>query len=132
MDRLDTSQVTYYLLFCAQRWLNLVLDLIVAGLAIVMITMAVKFKGASNPRSLGLSLNNILSFNERSSPYCCNSGRSWRSLPGPLRGQGSLLRQLQGRKHPGKTTLRVEEKVLMAEHGAIEIETCKPAALMAR
>lgn len=63
-EKLDDSQVPYYLLYCAQRWLQLVLDLIVAGLAIVVITMAVKLRGSTDPGSLGLSLNNVLSFND--------------------------------------------------------------------
>ncbi|MCJ1281127.1 hypothetical protein MMC26_000445 [Xylographa opegraphella] len=62
--KLDASQVPFYLLYCAQRWLQLVLDLIVAALAIVVMTLAVKLRSSTDPGSLGLSLNNILSFNE--------------------------------------------------------------------
>ena len=35
-DLLDASQKSFYLLYCIQRWLNLVLDLLVAGLAVVL------------------------------------------------------------------------------------------------
>ena len=62
--KLDKSQVPYYLLFCAQRWLNLVLDLILAALAIIVVNLAVKLKGSADASSLGISLNNVLSFNE--------------------------------------------------------------------
>ena len=64
MAKLDVSQVPYYLLYCAQRWLQLVLDLIVAALAVIVMTLAVKLRSSTNPGSLGISLNNILSFNE--------------------------------------------------------------------
>ncbi|MCJ1399794.1 hypothetical protein MMC11_002997 [Xylographa trunciseda] len=64
MTKLDASQVPFYLLYCAQRWLQLVLDIIVAALAIVVMTLAVKLRSTTDPGSLGLSLNNILSFNE--------------------------------------------------------------------
>jgi ABC-type multidrug transport system fused ATPase/permease subunit len=62
--KLDDSQIPYYLLFCAQRWLQLVLDLIIAALAVIVMTLAVNLRGATNAGSLGLSLNNILSFND--------------------------------------------------------------------
>ncbi|MCJ1371071.1 hypothetical protein MMC20_002286 [Loxospora ochrophaea] len=64
MTKLDASQVPFYLLYCAQRWLQLVLDLIVAALAIVVMALAVKLRNTTDPGLLGLSLNNILSFNE--------------------------------------------------------------------
>ncbi|KAJ8062552.1 hypothetical protein OCU04_009079 [Sclerotinia nivalis] len=64
IERVEKSQVPCYLLYCAQRWLQLVLDLIVAALAIIVITLAIKLRKSTDPGSLGLSLNNILSFNE--------------------------------------------------------------------
>jgi len=64
LSKLDTSQVPYYLLYCAQRWLQLVLDLIVTGLAIVVMALAVRLRSSTIPSSLGLSLNNVLSFNQ--------------------------------------------------------------------
>ncbi|KAL4811793.1 P-loop containing nucleoside triphosphate hydrolase protein [Aspergillus spinulosporus] len=35
----DLSQRPFYLLFCVQRWLNLVLDLVVAGIAVMVVTI---------------------------------------------------------------------------------------------
>ncbi|THV47134.1 hypothetical protein BGAL_0332g00050 [Botrytis galanthina] len=64
IEKVDRSQVPDYLLYCAQRWLQLVLDLVVAALAIIVITLAIKLHRSTNPGSLSLSLNNILSFNE--------------------------------------------------------------------
>ncbi|KAI3326783.1 putative ABC transporter [Xylariaceae sp. AK1471] len=64
LDRLDDSQRPYYLLLCIQRWLNLVLDLTTAAIAITAVTLAMTvFDGTSSPASIGLSLLNILGFN---------------------------------------------------------------------
>ncbi|RFU25769.1 hypothetical protein B7463_g10568, partial [Scytalidium lignicola] len=64
ISKLDDSQVPYYLLYCAQRWLQLVLDLMVAALAVVVMALAVRLRNSTQPGSLGLSLNNILGFNQ--------------------------------------------------------------------
>ncbi|KAF7947159.1 uncharacterized protein EAE97_004408 [Botrytis byssoidea] len=64
IEKVDRSQVPYYLFYCAQRWLQLVLDLVVGALAIIVIALAIKLCKSTDPGSLGLSLNNVLSFNE--------------------------------------------------------------------
>jgi ATP-binding cassette, subfamily C (CFTR/MRP), member 1 len=46
---LDYSQKPYYLLPCIQRWLNLLLDLFVAGISLVLVAFAVGF----GPRQVG-------------------------------------------------------------------------------
>lgn len=53
---LNDSQKPYYLLLCIQRWLVLVLDLVVAGLAIVLMGMAVGLRQRMNPGFLGVAL----------------------------------------------------------------------------
>lgn len=63
LERLDTSQRPYYMLFCVQRWLNLVLDLLVAGLAVCVVALAVELRSSTDPGLLGIALNNILNFN---------------------------------------------------------------------
>ncbi len=61
-EKLDLSQQPAYLLYCVQRWLNLVLDFIVAGIAIVVISIAVKTKGDIDPGLIGVALVNIVNF----------------------------------------------------------------------
>ena len=39
---LDISQKPYYLLFCIQRWLALILDLLVMVLAVILMVLVVK------------------------------------------------------------------------------------------
>ena len=53
---LDQSQKPFYLLLCIQRWLVLVLDLVVAGLAILLVGLAVALRSRVNPGLLGIAL----------------------------------------------------------------------------
>ena len=61
---LDNSQAPFYLLYCVQRWLNLVLDLVVAGVAVVLITIAVELRGSISPGLLGVALVNVTQLSE--------------------------------------------------------------------
>ncbi|KAJ5139829.1 P-loop containing nucleoside triphosphate hydrolase protein [Penicillium atrosanguineum] len=58
---LDASQRPYYMLKCIQRWLNLVLDLIVAAIAVIVIAVATSMRGNSL-NLLGIALFNIVNF----------------------------------------------------------------------
>ncbi|KAK5120330.1 hypothetical protein LTR85_006269 [Meristemomyces frigidus] len=60
---LDNSQQAYYMMFCIQRWLNLVLDLLTAGIAVVVVLLAVELRGTTSTGSIGVALLNILGFN---------------------------------------------------------------------
>src|SRR3569833_24307 len=57
---LDYSQVPLYLLICLQRWLNIVLDLLVAIIAVAVIWVAVAFKDTATGGQIGVALNLIL------------------------------------------------------------------------
>lgn len=59
-NRLDESQKPYYLMFCIQRWLSLVLDLIVAGLATAVVALALCLRDSTSPGLLGVSMNAVL------------------------------------------------------------------------
>ena len=61
---LDSSQQPFYLLYCIQRWLNLVLDLLVAALAIILITFAVQLRDTTSGATIGVALVNILGFSQ--------------------------------------------------------------------
>ncbi|KAI0005802.1 P-loop containing nucleoside triphosphate hydrolase protein [Xylariaceae sp. FL0662B] len=63
IDLLDASQKPYYLLFCIQRWLNIMLDLFAAVVATVLVAFAIKFQGATTQGALGVALLNIITFN---------------------------------------------------------------------
>jgi ATP-binding cassette subfamily C (CFTR/MRP) protein 1 len=63
MAFLDASQRPFYLLYCIQRWLALVVDLLVAALAVILVTMIVRFRHGSDAGFVGVALINIMSFN---------------------------------------------------------------------
>lgn len=58
--RLDESQKPFYILLCLQRWLNIVLDLLIAGVATCVIAVAVHFRGLTSGAAVGVALNLIL------------------------------------------------------------------------
>lgn len=60
-DALNTSQSPYYLMWSIQRWLTLVLNLFVAGLAILLVALATNVEGGSTG-FLGVALSNIVNF----------------------------------------------------------------------
>lgn len=61
---LDASQKPYYYMFCIQRWLNLVLDLIIAALAVIVMGVAVGTRNRSGTTSIGVALVNITTLGE--------------------------------------------------------------------
>jgi ATP-binding cassette, subfamily C (CFTR/MRP), member 1 len=61
VQALNNSQKPYYLLFCIQRWLTLVLDLFNAGVAILLVAVALHVPGGSTG-FLGVALYNVASF----------------------------------------------------------------------
>lgn len=62
--RLNDSQRPYYLLWCLQRWLGLVLELIVAGLAVLLVGLAIALKDQISPGLLGVALTSIMSMGQ--------------------------------------------------------------------
>jgi ABC-type multidrug transport system fused ATPase/permease subunit len=63
MALLDASQRPFYLLYCIQRWLMLVIDLLVAALAVILVALIVRFRRGADAGFVGLALINIMSFN---------------------------------------------------------------------
>ena len=58
--RLDDSQRPFYLLLCLQRWLNVVLDSLVACIAVGIMWLAVAFQGTTAGAEIGVALNVII------------------------------------------------------------------------
>lgn len=61
---LDASQIPFYLLLSVQRWLNLVLDLMVGALAVVVVGLAVGLNGSVKTANMGVTLSNIITLGE--------------------------------------------------------------------
>lgn len=58
-DALNASQKPFYLLWCIQRWLTLVLDLLNAGIAILLVGVATNVRNGSSA-FLGVALFNVI------------------------------------------------------------------------
>ncbi|KAE8152270.1 putative multidrug resistance protein [Aspergillus avenaceus] len=76
VNYLDFAQRPYYLLLCIQRWLSLVLDLMVAALAVIVMTLAMELRSTTSGGLIGVALNNVLSFNQSLSTFVT----AWTSL----------------------------------------------------
>ncbi|KEY65241.1 hypothetical protein S7711_08779 [Stachybotrys chartarum IBT 7711] len=62
--RLNTSQKPFYLTFCLQRWLQIVLDLLIAGMAVLLVAFALTFTGTTSSAAIGLAMVNLIGFNQ--------------------------------------------------------------------
>lgn len=62
MNLLDASQRPFYLLFCMQQWLALVLDLLVTVLGMILMIIITKTHNG-NGGFVGLALVNVMTFN---------------------------------------------------------------------
>lgn len=117
IKRLDVSQKPYYLLYCIQRWLNLVLDLVVAALATIVVALAVRLRSSTSPGLIGISLNSILTF----SVFLSELIDYWTQLETSL---GAIARlktfeaQTTPEAKPGEDAIPPEE---WPERGGVEI-----------
>ncbi|XRM42747.1 hypothetical protein ABZX51_005956 [Aspergillus tubingensis] len=73
---LDKSQRPFYMLYCIQQWLTLVMGLIVAALAVIIVAMTTSLADQHNGAAVGVALSLILTFNSTIS----STLRSWTSL----------------------------------------------------
>jgi ATP-binding cassette, subfamily C (CFTR/MRP), member 1 len=58
----DRSQKPFYLMFMIQKWLALVLDLIITALAVLVVGISVKLRNNISVGFTGVSLTQIISF----------------------------------------------------------------------
>lgn len=61
---LDRSQRPFYLLFAVQRWLQLVLDLLVAAVAVMLMVLVVELRGFLSGAYVGVALLNVILFSQ--------------------------------------------------------------------
>ncbi|GKZ27194.1 hypothetical protein AbraCBS73388_003838 [Aspergillus brasiliensis] len=73
---LNNSQRPFYMLFCIQQWLTLVMGLIVAALAVIIVAMTTSLADQYNGAAVGVALSLVLTFNSTLS----GTLRSWTSL----------------------------------------------------
>lgn len=73
---LDRSQEPFYLLYSIQRWLQLTLDLVVAGLSVVVTGMAVGIRNKTTVGAIGVAFLNLTTLGETLTTLI----NSWTSL----------------------------------------------------
>ncbi|KAI9371210.1 P-loop containing nucleoside triphosphate hydrolase protein [Aspergillus egyptiacus] len=61
---LDRSQRPFYFLYAVQRWLTLTLDLVVAGIAVLLIILVVTLRGEISAGYVGVALLNVIMFSQ--------------------------------------------------------------------
>ena len=64
LHMLDRSQRPFYLLYAVQRWLQLVLDLLVAAIAVLLMVLVVVLRGSLNGAYVGIALLNVILFSQ--------------------------------------------------------------------
>ncbi|KAN0096080.1 putative ATP-binding cassette transporter [Hyaloscypha variabilis] len=116
---LDNSQKPYYLLFCIQRWLSIVLEVMVAILAIILMVLVVEFRDVVEPGYVGLALLNVISF----SSFLIWMVKQWTSLETSI---GAISRLKTFTTTTPNENLTSEDHPVpecWPAHGAIEIKT---------
>lgn len=65
IELLDYSQRPFYFMFAIQRWLTLSLDLVVAGIAVLLVVLVVILRGTNlGAGSVGVALLNVIQFSQ--------------------------------------------------------------------
>ncbi|KAL3417106.1 multidrug resistance-associated protein 1 [Phlyctema vagabunda] len=115
---LDNSQKPYYLLFCIQRWLALVLDLLVAVLAIILMVLVVTLRKSVTPGYVGLALLNVMNFSQS----LAWAVRQWTALETSI---GAISRLKTFTTLVPNENLAAENQTVSSDwptHGAIEFK----------
>lgn len=64
LELLDRSQRPFYLMFCIQRWLGLILDLMVTSMVTILMVIVVARRSSVEPGLVGLSLLSTVNLSE--------------------------------------------------------------------
>ena len=114
--KLDLSLRPGYMLMCIQRWLDVVLDLIVPGLAIGIISLAIALKGTTTGGQIGIALNVVLQANQ----YLLRLVAAWTRLETSL-GAISRLRAFEQEVQPeDKASMMQPPPPAWPARGAVE------------
>ncbi|PWY82697.1 ATP-binding cassette transporter [Aspergillus eucalypticola CBS 122712] len=88
---LNNSQRPFYMLYCIQQWLTLVMGLIVAALAVIIVAMTTSLADQYNGAAVGVALSLLLTFNSTIS----STLRSWTSLETTIGAVSRVQRYVQ-------------------------------------
>jgi len=120
---LDNSQKPYYLLWCIQRWLALILDLMVTVLAVILMVLIVKLRNSVGSGYVGLALLNVISFSQSLAWII----RQWTSLEtsiGAVSRLKNFTRTTPDENLPGENQLVPDG---WPSSGAIEFKNLSPS-----
>ncbi len=118
LELLDQSQRPFYLLYCIQRWLQVVLDLMVAALATILMMIVVGTRHEINPGLVGLGMLNVMTFNNNIAGLVKN----WTQLEisiGAIARIRNFVRDTECEMKPHENVDRPEQ---WPESGALQIE----------
>lgn len=101
-DLLNTSQKPYYHMYCIQRWLNLILDLLVAGVAVILVAIATQGRWVTSSGAIGVALNNVLGFNMSLSGLI-NSWTTLETSLGAISRLKNFEQETENENQPGET-----------------------------
>jgi ATP-binding cassette, subfamily C (CFTR/MRP), member 1 len=59
---IDNSQRPFYLMYMIQKWLSLVLDIIITAMAVLVVGISVALRDSISPGFTGVSLTQIITF----------------------------------------------------------------------
>lgn len=108
IEKFDRSQEPFYLLFMAQRWLQLVLQLVVAGLAVVIACVAVGLRGKVAPGAVGVAFLNVTTIGSTLTNFII----AWTSLETSL---GAISRIAVFERDTPKEIADGEEKTVVSD-----------------
>ncbi len=63
-EMFDSSQRPYYLLLCAQSWLRVALNLMTAGIAVLLVTLATQLPALASETTFALAMLNLIGFGD--------------------------------------------------------------------
>jgi ABC-type multidrug transport system fused ATPase/permease subunit len=112
---LDLSQRPFYMLFCVQQWLTLVLDLVAGALAVTLVAIALGLAGALGPGALGVALVLTLQFNS----LLIQTMQSWTKLETSIGAVARVKRFVE--ETPQEEGGAPVRSVSWPERGAVEI-----------
>lgn len=123
LSLLETSQKPYYLMFCIQRWLALILDMLVAGHAVILMVLIVKLRAEISAGYVGLALVNVMTFNQTLAQIIENWTKMETSL-GAISRLRNFSLQTASENLPRETS---EPPMSWPAHGEIEIRNVSAA-----
>ncbi|PIG85348.1 sulfonylurea receptor/ ABC transporter [Aspergillus arachidicola] len=63
-ENMNHSQRPFYMLLSVQQWLIIVLDLVLAGMAVLLVAITTSLRDKFTPGEIGVALNLVLTFNQ--------------------------------------------------------------------